>query len=99
MQPSRPMLLFLFLWKVGDPNLPGRDGTKLFGVGVEFIYEDPNLKPKKITIYKPKASDTVEVGRKLFGDDARAISKDHARLTFEDSKVCVFSCPIIMKVH
>ncbi|KAJ7129164.1 hypothetical protein C8R44DRAFT_776063 [Mycena epipterygia] len=57
--------------------------------GVEFIYEDPNVKPNKLAIYKPKDSDTVDVGRKLFGKNAKKISKNHARLIFHDAKVSI----------
>ncbi|KAJ6560312.1 hypothetical protein B0H19DRAFT_113536 [Mycena capillaripes] len=57
--------------------------------GVEFIYEDPNVKPNKLVIYKSEKSDTVDVGQSLFGKNFKTISKNHARLTFKDSKVLV----------
>ncbi|KAJ7044876.1 hypothetical protein C8F04DRAFT_1250123 [Mycena alexandri] len=57
--------------------------------GIEFIYEDSNKRPEKLTVRKPDGSDTFDVGRNLFGHNMKIISSTHARLTFKISKVSI----------
>ncbi|KAK7446310.1 hypothetical protein VKT23_014516 [Stygiomarasmius scandens] len=57
--------------------------------GVEFIYEDPKLRPQSVTVLKDKASKAAHIGWKLFGNNAKSMGLKHAQLVFQNSKVLV----------